>query len=150
MPGYWVDSTRAEMQTPCMTGAMSAEQARAIYQLLDQNGVRCWVMGGWGVDALLGRVTRAHKDLDLLVQISDLPRYSEIVPSHGFDRKLEWSENRSKGGFHLGAVRSSRGLGGCARAVRAVRRPDWVVLLVVRGVAAEGCGYVRPSAATGR
>ena len=101
MPGYWVDATRAEMQTPCMTGAMSAEQARAIYELLDQNGVRCWVMGGWGVDALLGRVTRAHKDLDLLVQISDLPRYSEIVPSHGFDRKLEWSENRS---IHVGTV----------------------------------------------
>lgn len=84
-----------------MAGAMSAEQARVIYQLLDQNGVRCWVMGRWGVDALLGRVTRAHKDLDLLVQISDLPRYSEIVSSHGFDRKLEWSENRA---IHVGTV----------------------------------------------
>ena len=49
---------------------------------------------GWlGVDALLGRVTRAHKDLDLLVQISDLSRYSQIVQSHGFQRKLEWSES---------------------------------------------------------
>jgi lincosamide nucleotidyltransferase A/C/D/E len=73
---------------------MSAERARKVYELLDQNGVRCWVMGGWGIDALLGRVTRAHKDLDLLVQISDLPSYSEIVHSHGFGRKLEWSESR--------------------------------------------------------
>ena len=71
--------SRVEMQTPCMTGAMSAEQAQALYELLDQNGVRCWVMGGWGVDALLGRVTREHKDLDLLVLISDLPRYAEVV-----------------------------------------------------------------------
>jgi lincosamide nucleotidyltransferase A/C/D/E len=77
-----------------MTGAMSAEQARRSTNLLDQNGVRCWVMGGWGVDALLGRVTRAHKDLDLLVNIRDLLRYSEIVRSHGFDRKLEWSESQ--------------------------------------------------------
>jgi hypothetical protein len=35
------------MQTSRMTSAMSAEQAKAIYELLDQNGVRCWVMGGW-------------------------------------------------------------------------------------------------------
>ncbi len=77
-----------------MTGAMSVQQARALYELLDQNGVRCWVMGGWGVDALLGRVTREHKDLDLLVLVSDLPRYAEIVQSHGFDRKLGWSESQ--------------------------------------------------------
>ena len=82
------------MQTPCMTGVMSAEQARAVYELLDRNGVRCWVMGGWGVDALLGRVTREHKDLDLLVLISDLPRYAEVVQHHGFERKLEWSESQ--------------------------------------------------------
>ena len=82
------------MQTPCMTRTMSAEQARAAYDLLDQNGVRCWVMGGWGVDALLGRVTREHKDLDLLVLLSDLPRYADVVRRHGFQRKLEWSENQ--------------------------------------------------------
>lgn len=73
---------------------MSAEQARAVYELLDQNSVRCWVMGGWGVDALLGRVTREHKDLDLLVLLSDLPRYAEVVQDRGFQRKLEWSENQ--------------------------------------------------------
>ena len=94
MSGWCVDSSRVGMQTSCMTGAMSAEQAQAVYERLDQNGVRCWVMGGWGVDALLGRVTREHKDLDLLVLISDLPRYAEIVQSEGFDRKLEWSESQ--------------------------------------------------------
>ena len=77
-----------------MTGALSAEQARALYELLDQGGVRCWVMGGWGVDALLGRVTREHKDLDLLVLISDLPRYAQVVRGNGFGRKLEWSESQ--------------------------------------------------------
>jgi lincosamide nucleotidyltransferase A/C/D/E len=82
------------MQTPYMTGAMSAEQAQAVYELLDQNGVRCWVMGGWGVDALLGRVTRGHKDLDLLVLISDLPRFAELVQEQGFTRKLEWPESQ--------------------------------------------------------
>lgn len=78
-----------------MTGAMSVEQAQAVYDLLDQNGVRAWVMGGWGVDALLGRITREHKDLDLLVLISDLPRYADVVQRHGFKRKLEWGESQS-------------------------------------------------------
>ena len=82
------------MQTPPMTGAMSVEQAQAVYDLLDRNGVQCWVIGGWGVDALLGRVTREHKDLDLLVLITDLPRYADIVQQHGFERKLEWSESQ--------------------------------------------------------
>ena len=77
-----------------MTGTMSAEQAHAVYELLDRSGVGCWVMGGWGVDALLGRVTREHKDLDLLVPITNLPRYADIVEQHGFARKLEWGENQ--------------------------------------------------------
>jgi lincosamide nucleotidyltransferase A/C/D/E len=77
-----------------MTGAMSVEQAKAVYDLLDQNSVRCWVMGGWGVDALLGCVTREHKDLDLLVLIEDLPRYADLVRRHGFERKLVWSESQ--------------------------------------------------------
>lgn len=82
------------MQTPPMSGAMSVEQAQAVYELLDRDGVRCWVMGGWGVDALLGHVTREHKDLDLLVLITDLPRYADVVQELGFERKLEWSESQ--------------------------------------------------------
>jgi lincosamide nucleotidyltransferase A/C/D/E len=82
------------MQTLPMTGAMSVAQAQAVYELLDRNGVRCWVMGGWGVDALLGRVTREHKDLDLLVLLTDLSRYADIVQQHGFERELEWGESQ--------------------------------------------------------
>lgn len=34
--------------------------------------VRHWVAGGWGVDALVGRQTREHRDLDLAVDLADL------------------------------------------------------------------------------
>jgi lincosamide nucleotidyltransferase A/C/D/E len=77
-----------------MTDGLTAEQATALYELLDVHGVRCWVMGGWGVDALLGRVTRSHKDLDLLVERATLPTYAKLIERHGFVRKLEWAENR--------------------------------------------------------
>ncbi|MDR1615633.1 MAG: hypothetical protein LBR98_01230 [Syntrophomonadaceae bacterium] len=31
-------------------------------------GVTVWVDGGWGVDALLGRQTREHDDIDILIE----------------------------------------------------------------------------------
>jgi lincosamide nucleotidyltransferase A/C/D/E len=77
-----------------VTREMLAEEALGIYDLLDVQRIECWVMGGWGVDALLGCVTRTHKDLDLFVHVSVLRAFSELVSSEGFTRKLEWSENR--------------------------------------------------------
>jgi lincosamide nucleotidyltransferase A/C/D/E len=45
----------------------------AILDRLAAAGVRCWLDGGWGVDALLGVQTRAHDDLDLVVAAEQLP-----------------------------------------------------------------------------
>jgi hypothetical protein len=36
-----------------------------VLERLDRAGVPVWLDGGWGVDALVGRQTRAHRDLDL-------------------------------------------------------------------------------------
>ena len=77
-----------------MTKQISAETVLELLQGFTALGVTVWLDGGWGVDALLGRVTREHKDLDLLVLISDLPRYAEVVKQQGFKRKLEWSESQ--------------------------------------------------------
>ena len=44
--------------------------ARAVHEildLLDAAGVAAWIAGGWGIDALIGRQTREHADLDLAV-----------------------------------------------------------------------------------
>jgi lincosamide nucleotidyltransferase A/C/D/E len=41
---------------------------------LERAGVRCWLDGGWGVDALLGRQTRPHDDLDLVVVTEDVAK----------------------------------------------------------------------------
>lgn len=38
-----------------------------IIQRLEATGVRHWIDGGWGIDALLGEETRSHSDLDLVV-----------------------------------------------------------------------------------
>ena len=52
-------------------------------------------MGGWGVDALLGRQTRPHHDLDVLVSVDDLGRLRDLLAEHAFTRRLIWEdENR--------------------------------------------------------
>lgn len=40
---------------------------QAVSTALDAIGEPVWVAGGWGVDALVGRQTRQHRDLDVLV-----------------------------------------------------------------------------------
>ena len=50
-----------------------------MYQWFVEGGVACWVMGGWGVDALLGRETRTHHDLDLLISVDDLGRLRRLL-----------------------------------------------------------------------
>jgi lincosamide nucleotidyltransferase A/C/D/E len=49
-------------------------------------GVRCWVAGGWGIDALLGRQTRRHYDLDLVVSDTpdDVMRMGQVLVRAGF------------------------------------------------------------------
>ncbi len=73
---------------------LSAHDAVAICKLLDQRGIRFWVMGGWGVDALLHRETRPHKDLDLLVALDDLPILWKALDERGFTLQYVWEENR--------------------------------------------------------
>src|SRR5262249_32297855 len=73
---------------------LSATDAVAQYKLLERQSIRCWVMGGWGVDALLHRQTRPHKDLDVLVLLDDLPTLWTCLAAHGFPMRYVWEENR--------------------------------------------------------
>jgi lincosamide nucleotidyltransferase A/C/D/E len=73
---------------------MRAEEVVALYALLAEHGVRVWVDGGWGVDALLGEQTRPHKDLDALVPFDDLGTLAGVLAGRGFTRKEIWGENR--------------------------------------------------------
>lgn len=53
-----------------------SSEVMAILDELDRRGVRFVVVGGWGVDALVGEQTRLHRDLDLLVAAD---RCDEVV-----------------------------------------------------------------------
>ena len=43
----------------------SKESFLMIIDLLNELNIRYWIEGGWGIDALIGRQTRLHRDIDL-------------------------------------------------------------------------------------
>jgi len=43
-----------------------------LLRLLDSASIDTWLDGGWGVDALLHEQTRPHKDMDVVVRVSDV------------------------------------------------------------------------------
>ncbi len=46
---------------------MTSAGVRKVGRVLGAAGVPFWLDGGWGVDALLGKQTRTHDDLDLVI-----------------------------------------------------------------------------------
>ena len=63
---------------------MNPEAVLELLHALRSSGVDAWIDGGWGVDALLGRQTRAHEDLDLVIALDKVPRVREALGSRGF------------------------------------------------------------------
>jgi lincosamide nucleotidyltransferase A/C/D/E len=51
--------------------------------------VPVWLAGGWGIDALLGKQTRAHRDADLLHDIAAEPRALDALAGLGFRAGLD-------------------------------------------------------------
>ena len=63
---------------------MNSTTVLYVLDLLATVGVPVWLDGGWGVDALLGRITRSHDDLDLVLTLDDLTRVVEVLVRNGF------------------------------------------------------------------
>lgn len=63
---------------------MTADDVAQILGDLEEAGVTAWVDGGWGVDALVGRTTRDHADLDLAIDRAELADVTRALESAGF------------------------------------------------------------------
>ena len=60
----------------------------SIYNSLERVGVRIWLDGGWGVDALLEYQTRDHNDLDIVIEQKDVRQLRDLF-SHFKEITLE-------------------------------------------------------------
>lgn len=63
---------------------MTAKDAVQLLQLFEQNGLDVYVDGGWAVDALLGKQTRLHTDLDIALPHKDVPRLRALLEAKGY------------------------------------------------------------------
>lgn len=63
-------------------------------QALRVAGADPCVGGGWAVDALVGKQTRSHADLDLWLPAADLDPAIAVFAGRGLDRLLPWGGDR--------------------------------------------------------
>ena len=63
---------------------MSAADVVGFVKLLREHAIEPCLDGGWGVDALLGRQTRLHADLDIAVEHKDVPLIRALLEARGY------------------------------------------------------------------
>ena len=74
---------------------MNASDVVELVAWLEQHRIDVWLNGGWGVDALLGRQTREHEDLDITISAADRDAYAAAMEAAGFttyrvDNDFNW------------------------------------------------------------
>jgi lincosamide nucleotidyltransferase A/C/D/E len=73
---------------------MRAASVLAVLAELEAAGIGVWVAGGWGVDAVVGRETREHGDLDLAVDSARLAGTMSVLESVGYTIETDWRPAR--------------------------------------------------------
>jgi lincosamide nucleotidyltransferase A/C/D/E len=71
----------------CRQPGMSAADVHEVLDALE--GLRLWLDGGWGIDALLGRQTRPHRDLDFALDERDLASAESRLRELGYEEVEE-------------------------------------------------------------
>ncbi len=90
---------------------MPLSSVLSVLDALDAAGIRCWLWGGWGVDALAGKQRRVHRDLDLVLAESELLAASDTLAPLGYN---EWYRIDSERPLHRRVVLHDHELAGRA------------------------------------
>jgi lincosamide nucleotidyltransferase A/C/D/E len=73
---------------------MTSDKVLDFYNWLKVNGIAVWIDGGWCVDALLGKQTREHADLDIAVHRKDNVKLRRLLENNGYkeEKRFDSSE----------------------------------------------------------
>lgn len=85
---------------------MEAKGAIDLVQLLEHEGIDVWLVGGWGVEALLGEQTRPHEDVDIVIEEKNVPKLRKLLEAKGF-KDVE-RDDTSAWNFVLGDSKSHK------------------------------------------
>ena len=75
---------------------MNGDQVTTLLAECAAHGLRVWVAGGWAVDAVVGRQTRPHGDLDLAVDAAQQPELLALLDRLGFEATVDWLPVRAE------------------------------------------------------
>ena len=78
------------MQTDAAGRDMDIGEVLAVLADLTEAGCSVWVVGGWGVDALVGRQTRLHRDLDLALDARNETVALRVLERRGYRIETDW------------------------------------------------------------
>jgi lincosamide nucleotidyltransferase A/C/D/E len=73
---------------------MPSETVRTLITALQEHGVDVCIGGGWAVEALVGKQTRQHSDLDIWVDANDFEGLLAACVDQGLDRIHPWPGDR--------------------------------------------------------
>jgi lincosamide nucleotidyltransferase A/C/D/E len=73
---------------------MTLEQLLRVLDAVRSVGGRFWPEGGWGVDALLGRQTRPHRDVDIDIDGAFEHKVLAALHELGYVVETDWRPNR--------------------------------------------------------
>lgn len=65
---------------------MTADEVIRVVVTLERAGIKVWIDGGWGVDALLGEQTRDHDDLDFVAPLEAADNTIAALTGLGYAR----------------------------------------------------------------
>lgn len=69
---------------------MDVSEVERVLDCLEEASIGYWVVGGWGVDALVGHQTREHRDLDLAIDAEDWDRCLAEARALGYQVETDW------------------------------------------------------------
>ncbi len=53
-------------------------------KLIQKNKLKFWLDGGWAVDILVGKQTRKHEDLDIVIKKGDLDKFKRLMQKESY------------------------------------------------------------------
>lgn len=72
----------------------TAATIHRVVSWIEDRGITYQINGGWAVDALLGRQSRPHRDLDVFVDADHVPGLLAQLSSDGYAIEVDWSPVR--------------------------------------------------------
>ncbi len=70
------------------------EDLENVLNLLDSLNIRYWIDGGWGIDILLGKQNREHRDIDVDFDGQFTEVLLEVLNAKGYTIETDWRPAR--------------------------------------------------------